>query len=461
MDKAQLESSYTSEKERFISELTEFLAFKSISTDPGYEADCRRCAEWLKNHLSQIGLKAELRETIGKPVVYAEREASPGHPTVLIYGHYDVQPVDPLGEWHSDPFAAEVRAGRMYGRGAQDNKGQLWYVFKALETLIKAGALKCGVRVLIEGEEESSQSIGLTKSLPAWKPGLKSDVLMVCDTGAMRPGVPCITMGLRGIVYLEFRLGGLRYDFHSGALGGVVKNPATELARLIATLHNKDGSIAVKGFYDGVPAPNKQDLALAEASLPSEAALKEMLGVEPLGGEAGHGIAERRGFRPTIELNGLTAGYQGPGSKTIIPASATAKITSRLVAGQDPERCLKLILDHLKSNAPAGLTLEIAGQGVGGPAITLSSASPLIQFARGILDQIGDAPTQFTWEGGSIPVVTELCAASGAEPLLVGFGLEEDRIHAPNESFSLDQWRLGYRYAGLLLSKLSEYKGKA
>jgi acetylornithine deacetylase/succinyl-diaminopimelate desuccinylase-like protein len=446
---------FESEQARFIGEWSEYLRFKSISTDPAFNVDCRKTAEWLVGHLTKIGFSARLLETPSKPTVFAEFKGKPNATRVLYYGHYDVQPVDPLSDWVSEPFTPQVRDGRLYARGAQDNKGQTFYVLKALETLIARGELNSSVTLLLEGEEECG-SEGFGHALSGWKDLVQADVLMVCDTGALVPGVPFVTMGLRGLVSLEISLGGIHHDLHSGALGGVVKNPATELARLITTLHKPDGSIAVPGYYDEVEEFSAEDKTLANRSWPPEEVITTMLGVPPLGGEVAYSAPERRGFRPTIEVNGMYSGYQGPGGKTIIPATATAKLTSRLVARQNPERCLQLILDHLKKHAPKGLEFKVVASHVGGPALALSSSDPLVQRARAILDTLSPAPTQFTWEGGSIPIVAELAKVSGAKPLLVGFGLEEDKIHAPNESFAISQFKLGFLYACLMLRDFSE-----
>jgi len=445
---------YEQEESRFIREWSELLSFKSISTDPAFDGECRRTAEWLVGHLTKIGFSARLLETSSKPTVFAEFKGKVGAKRVLFYGHYDVQPVDPLEDWTSEPFSPELREGRLYARGAQDNKGQTFYFLKALETLIARSELATSVTLLLEGEEECG-SDGFAQALPGWKDLVQADVLMVCDTGALAAGVPFVTMGLRGLVSLEITLGGIHHDLHSGALGGVVRNPATELARLIASLHRPDGSIAVSGYYDEVTEFSAEDRALANRSWPSDDKITALLGVPPVGGERFYSPPERRGFRPTIEVNGMYSGYQGPGGKTIIPSVATAKLTSRLVARQNPERCLKLLIDHLKAHAPEGLEFKIVASRVGGPALALSSADELIQRARRVLDTLGPVPAQFTWEGGSIPIVAELVKVSGARPLLVGFGLEEDRIHAPNESFALSQFRLGFLYACAMLSELS------
>ena len=453
MKKADFEKIFESDKNSFLQGWKEFLSFESVSTDQNYSKPCLDCATWLVNELSSIGLKSELWATEGKPVVYGEYLHSEAAPTLLYYGHYDVQPVDPLELWRSDPFKPEIRDGRMFARGAQDNKGQTFYVLKAIETLIKFKMLKCNLKLLIEGEEESS-SIGISRALSGWRDKLQADLLMVCDTGMFPPGIPSITMGLRGIIFLTAQLTGARNDLHSGVHGGVAPNPATEMARLINSLYKADGSIAIQGYYDGIDAIDQDDLRLANTfAFPPEMYMR-MVGVEPCGGEKALAPIERRGFRPTVEINGISSGYSGEGSKTIIPSRAMVKITSRLVSGQDPARCLELIRAHLRRNAPKGLTLEIFEDGVGGPAVRASSKGPWVGKAVSILQQLGDGRVSHIWEGASIPIVAELVNVSGAEPVLVGFGSEEDSIHAPNESFSIEQFRQGFLYASLFIGSV-------
>jgi len=452
MDKSTLESVYAENSERFLEEWKAFLRFQSISTDPEYNDKCRDCANWLVEHLKGMGLHSEILETPGKPVVFASYEGKEGAPTVLYYGHYDVQPVDPVEDWESPPFEPEIRNGRLYARGAQDNKGQTFYFIKALETLLKAGALNCSLKLFIEGEEETG-SKGISKVIPEWTERLKGDVLMVCDTGSVGPGIPTLTMGLRGIVHFSLRLDGINNDLHSGSHGGLVKNPAMEMARLLATLHDETGKVTVEGFYDGVSDIDPEDRKLANAAPFDEADYIGTIGVAPVGGEDGFTPAERKGFRPTIEVNGLHSGYGGPGSKTIIPDHAIAKISARLVGQQKPQETLDKIVKHLEARAPEGLNFKVSEASVGGPALLLSSKAPVILKAREVLGEISDHDPVFSWEGGSIPVVASLAQAAGAEPLLVGFGLEEDRIHAPNESFAVEQFRLGFLYVGLMLSK--------
>jgi len=454
MDKVGLDKIFEENQERYLEEWKEFLSFESISTDPAYKQNCLDCAEWLSRHLSKIGMESRLLETPTMPVVFAEYKGSPGKPVISFYGHYDVQPADPLDKWKSKPFEPELRDGRMYARGAEDNKGQLFYFFKAVETLIANNSLDCTLRIFIEGEEECG-SAGISARLQDWGDMLKSDVLMVCDTGCIQPGIPTITMGLRGIIMLMVKLTGPRHDLHSGVHGGVIKNPATEIARLVASFHNEDGSIAVPGFYDSVLPIDPEDRKLANVASFDDATYEAMVGAPPMGGEKEVSFAERRGFRPALEINGIAGGYSGAGSKTIIPSEAIAKVSARLAANQDPAESLQQLIDHIKSNAPAGLSLEISEAEVGGGAVRVSAKSEAIKKAASVLRQIVDRDPVFMWEGASIPIIASLVEASGAEPLLIGFGWEEDNIHSPNESFSIEQFKQGFLYAGLLLSSYS------
>jgi acetylornithine deacetylase/succinyl-diaminopimelate desuccinylase-like protein len=453
MDKRSFQKAFEANRERYLREWKELLGFPSISIVKAHDRDCLACANWLVKHLRDIGFNSRLLKTPSKPVVYAERKGLPGKPTVLFYGHYDVQPVDPIEEWLSPPFEPSLRRGRVYARGAHDDKGQLLYGLKAMETLIKQGALNVTTKIVIEGEEEGG-SEGISAAVKRWKDIIKADVLMVTDTSTVRTGAPTIVMGLRGIIRLMPVLSGPCHDLHSGVHGGVAPNPATAMAHLVATLHNPDGSIAVKGFYDGVKEPSKMERSLANGTSFNAKLYKQETGILPMAGEKRFTPAERAGFRPTIEINGIHSGYGGDGSKTIIPAKAMAKITARLVAGQDPGKCLKLIIRHLRKHCPAGLRLDILEKGTSGPAVKLDPRSPLVARARRVLAALSCGETAFMWDGASIPIVAALSEVSGAEPLLIGFGRERDNIHAPNESFSLEQFRLGYLYAAMMLSEL-------
>jgi acetylornithine deacetylase/succinyl-diaminopimelate desuccinylase-like protein len=463
LNKTELKELFAKEESRIYQEWKDFLRFKSISTDPSYEQDCVACAQWLCKHLQKLGCVAELIATPSKPMVYAElkskssntqtalnTQAALNTQTILFYGHYDVQPVDPIDSWTTPPFEPTIRNNRMYARGAEDNKGQVFYFLKALETLINNGAELPNIKILIEGEEECG-SKGITATLSSIAKQIKADVLMVCDTGTLSADFATITMGLRGIMSIEIRVDGPKYDLHSGVHGGVVPNPASAISKLLASLHKPDGSIAVEGYCDSIKPYDQADLRLAESAPFDLSLYEQQVGVSASGGEQGKSFFERRGFRPTIEINGVHSGYGGPGGKTIIPAYAVAKLSCRLVAGQDPERCQKLIEKHIKDRVPDGIRLTFTCSEHGAGALSLRSSSPVIQKAKKVLDQILSKETVFMWEGASVPIIPALAEASNAEPLLVGFGMEEDCIHAPNESFGTEQFQKGFLYVGLML----------
>lgn len=435
---------------RFVEDWKQFLSFASISADPTRENDCRDCANWLAEHLRGMGFQSRLLETGSKPVVFAERKAGAEKPVVLFYGHYDVQPVDPLDEWLSPPFTPTPRNNRLYARGAEDNKGQVFYFLKAVEFLIRHDLLNATVKVIVEGEEENG-SRGIASSLESWRDLIKADILVVTDANTVPSGAPTIIMGLRGLIHLSVTLTGPTHDLHSGVHGGAAPNPATELTRLLASLHNTDGSIAVEKFYGFVRAPTERERALANGAAFDPDLYRTKTGVPPTAGEKQFTPPERVGFRPCIDINGIHSGYEGSGMKTIIPAKATAKITARLVPDQDPAACLKAIIYHLRARAPDGLRLDISDAGVAGPGFRLNPDSPVVARAQKALDGLTDKKTVFLWEGASIPVIWALSQAAGAELLLVGFGDEEGRAHAPNESFSLEQFKLGFMYVARLL----------
>lgn len=449
-----LDIEFTKRREQWIAEWKDFLRFPSISADPAHTADCVACANWLKQHLARLGFKAQTFKTPEKPVVFAERAGAPNSHVVLFYGHYDVQPPDPLDLWISRPFEPEARRGRIYARGAADNKGQLFYVLKAIESLLRTKRPLPTLKILIEGEEECG-SIGIAHFLRANRRRVRADTLFVTDTDMTQSGKPAIVMGLRGIIHLTVHLKGPSHDLHSGVHGGIAPNPATGMAHLLASLHHRDGSIAVSGFMAGVKPPTRRERSLAVAEPVRPKAYFDDTGVLPVGGERGFSPVERAGFRPTIEINGIHSGYGGAGQKTIIPSSALAKITARLVPGQDPQACLRTIVRHLRRNAPGGLTVSFSDCGVSGRGFRLDTDSGIAGRARTLLREVTGHEPVFLWHGASVPIVNELARASGAEPLLTGFGMEADRIHSPNESFSIRQFRMGYLYSALLLSSLA------
>jgi len=455
MNKALLEEHFDANCRRYLSEWQTLLTFPSISTDPAHDGDCTECAAWLAAHLRAAGLHAELLETPTKPVVFAAKPGKPGKPVVLLYGHYDVQPVDPLDAWQTPPFDPKLRDGRLYARGAEDNKGQFFYALKAIELLLELNRLECGIKIVLEGEEESGSG-GISAMLSSWQERLAADVLMVTDTNRDASGAPAIIMGLRGIVHLTVTLSGPLHDLHSGVHGGLAPNPAREMAALIASLHGADGGIAVRGFLQGILDPSAKERELLAAADFDASRYQRETGVPPSAGETRFLPTERVGFRPSIDVNGIHAGYGGKGAKTIIPSRATAKLTARLVPSQDPTACLEAIIRHLEQNAPEGLDLAIDESGVHGPGFRLDPGSALVAQARNVLEAAAGRPATLLWSGASIPVISALSAISGAEPLLAGFADEEDLAHAPNESFSIEQFKTGFLYVAMMLSALSE-----
>lgn len=436
------------------------LRFPTIGADPMHLRDCVQCAMWLKGWLEGIGADAELLlpEDGGlsaiPPVVFAERPGDEGAPTVLFYGHYDVQPPDPVDEWRTPPFEPTESDGRIYCRGAQDDKGQFFSFLCGLRDFLAShhGAMPT-LKFILEGQEESG-SAAVAKVAGRIGDRLRADVLLVCDTGAADSLRPAIVAGLRGVSHFTVSLAAADCDLHSGRYGGIAPNAAQGIAELVASLHNPDGSIAVRGFCDGIVPPTDEELALAEASAMDDAGYERETGVAPVGGERGLSVTMRNSFRPTIEVNGIHSGYGGPGSKTVIPCSATAKLSMRLVPGQNPDVCLSLVERHLRQRLPPGMRMtvdEVTGEA---PAMRLPLKSPVFRLAADVLNEIDGRGAVFQWDGASIPIVSTLARISGAAPLLVGFGQGEDRIHSPNESFSWRQFSLCRQWANGILSAL-------
>jgi len=452
---AALEMQFERCRKQIVADWEAFLRFPSVSADPARQQDCLDCAEWLAARLRRHGFSAELAQTGTKPFIFAERAGKPDRPTLLFYGHYDVQPVDPLASWTTPPFEPTWRGDRLFARGAQDNKGQVFYTLAAIETLIEGGALDVNLKALIEGEEECSSG-GLNCVLESWRERLEADILMVHDTCMVQSGAPTIIMGLRGIVHLSAQLNGTDHDLHSGVHGGLAPNAAQGVAQLAASLFATDGRIAVPGFYDGVIPPSARESQLA-AAVPFDAeAYRRQTGTTPDGGIRDLPPFDRVGFLPSLDINGIHSGYGGSGMKTIIPATAALKLTARLVPGQNPQSVLDAITAHLFRNTPAGMRLTLSDSGIGGPGFRLDPDAAAVRTAQGALATVcpGQA-VAFLWEGASIPIVARLAEVSGATPLLVGFGLEADRIHAPDESFSLAQFKSGFLYTGMFLQSVT------
>lgn len=450
----QLDQWLTQHRGACVDTWMDFLRFPSVSADPDHDDACSNCAAWLQARLEQLGFKARLLPTSAHPLVVAERPGIPHKPTVLIYGHYDVQPADPLDQWTSPPFDPQWRGDRLYARGAQDNKGQIAYVLAALEALIQNKVALPSLRILFEGDEECGRTAAIDALSTQNPASFQADILYNCDALTVAPGRPTITMGLRGLAGFTVEVQGATRDLHSGVHGGKAPNAATVLARLIASLHDDTGRIAVTDYYNDVTDPTPEERALANASALADADYASITGISPLGGEKKFTPAERAGFRPTLEINGFHSGYGGSGIKTVIPAIAQAKITLRLAAGQDPEACYQRVTRHLIEHLPIGLKIAFSEKSVAGIALKCDLKSPLIQKVRDLLAELSPQPPAFLWEGGSIPIMARLPALAKAQPLIVGFGAVDDNIHAPNESFSWNQYRMGFLFAGRFLATL-------
>ena len=448
-------------KSRDSKDYFELLRHQTIGTDPNRLRECVQAATWLKKWLESIGAEASLvlpekpsgtRESV--PVLVGELNGA-GASTVLFYGHYDVQPPDPLDQWESDPFTPTVKGDRVYARGAQDDKGQFFSFLCGLRELVERGERLPTIRFVLDGQEESG-SVTLFKLLEdrEFRRRIAADVLLLSDSGAADDLRPAIVAGLRGINHFEVRLKAANRDLHSGEYGGIAPNAAQGMAELMASLHNPDGSIAVEGFRDGIVPPTDEELAAAEAGFADADAIAEDIGVEPCGGEAGKSIVMRNGFEPTIEINGISAGYGGPGFKTVIPCEATAKLSTRLVPEQNPMHTFEAIKAHLRAHCPRGMDVSFPEDCGLSAALRLPLASPLFRLAESLLSEMDPRGAVFLWDGASIPIVSALRAATCAAPLIVGWGQPEDRIHSPNESFSLRQFSASKEWAKRILPAL-------
>ncbi len=437
-----------------LAEFFDFLRFPSVSTDSRHREDVRRCAGFLVDKCRSMGLSAELHETPGHPIVVARSTPKPDRPTVLIYGHYDVQPVDPVAEWRIPPFEPTLVGDKIYARGATDNKGQHFAHLLGVEETLKAhGDLPVNVIFLIEGEEEIG-SPNLAPFLAAHRDALKCDVCAVSDTGMIAPGIPTLTYGLRGIACLEFKIHGPALDLHSGVYGGAVPNPATVVARIVASLHDDEGRVRVPGFYDRVLSLEPWEREMW-ASLPDgDASTLEETGVPGLWGEAGYTALERRWGRPTAEVNGIGGGYQGEGSKTVIPREAMAKLSFRLVPDQRPQEVLELAAAHLRAVCPESCRIEVE-LGHSGPAYVMDPHSPHGKAAQRALTRAFSGEPRLIREGGSIPIIQAIKDILGIDSLLLGLALPDCQIHAPNENFTVSNFEGGIRLNRALLEELA------
>ncbi|MEA3209858.1 MAG: hypothetical protein QOE70_2915 [Chthoniobacter sp.] len=441
--------------DRSIDEYFRFLRFPSISTEPEHAGDVAACAAWLAEKLTAIGLQAEVHPTARHPLVIARNEHRSDRRTVLIYGHYDVQPVDPLELWTTPPFEPRLENGLVFARGATDNKGQIFsHILGVEEALQDGGELPVNLIFLIEGEEEIG-SANLETFLLGHREELRCDIIAISDTGMIAPGVPTFTYGLRGIAALQVRVTGPATDLHSGIYGGAVANPAAVLARLIASLHDSEGRVAVPGFYDGIP-PLEQWEREAWSRLPlTDAEILLITGAPALVGEAGFTTLERVWARPTLEVNGLWSGFQGPGSKTIIPREANVKLTFRLVPQQQPAVVVERVKAHLVSQTPPGVTVTFEGGHGAEPYVTDPHSAFGQAAQRALQTALPGKEVALVREGGSIPIVNTFKKVLGVETLLLGLALPDCHMHAPNETFPLENLAAGIRLNRTLLAELA------
>jgi len=431
-------------KDRFLNELLDLLRIPSVSADPKYKADVARCAEAVRQRLVEAGAdKVEVCPTAGHPIVYGEKIVDPTKPTVLVYGHYDVQPPDPLDLWHSGPFDPVIKEGMIYARGSADDKGQFYMHVKAFEAMMRNGGPPCNVKFMIEGEEEvGSDNLGLF--VKNNKERLKADVVLISDTAMIANDVPSINTGLRGLSYLEVEVTGPNRDLHSGVYGGAVANPINVLCDMISSLHDQDRRVTIPGFYDAVKELSRAERdALAEAPFDLEAYKKD-LGVNDVLGEKGYTSEERSSIRPTLDVNGIWGGYIGEGAKTVLPSKAFAKISMRLVPDQKSEAITKLFKDHFERIAPPGVKVEVRPHHGGEAAVTPIDSPAYLAAAKAMEETFGKKPIP-TRGGGSIPIVALFEAELGLKTVLFGFGLDSDNIHSPNEKYGVFNYLIGIR----------------
>ena len=444
-------------KDRFIEELFELLRIPSISAQSEHKSDMVRCAEWLAAALVKAGAdRAEVMPTDGNPVVYAEKIINPKAKTVLVYGHYDVMPVDPRAEWRTEPFEPVIKDGRIWGRGADDDKGQLFMHAKAFEAMCATDSLPCNVKFMLEGEEEIG-SPSLYKFCEQNKKLLRADIILVSDTSMISLSTPSITCGLRGLTYMEVEVTGPNKDLHSGLFGGAVANPANVLTRLVSSLVDENGRVTIPGFYDDVreltdserKAFNKAPFCLRQ--------YKKSLAIGDVEGEQGYTTMERTGVRPSLDVNGIWGGYIEEGTKTVIPSKASAKISMRLVPNQSYKKIAKLFEKHFKAIAPKSVKVVVKDLHGGEPYVAPTDMAAYKAAEKAIVDTFGKKPLPF-YSGGSIPIISGFERILGIKSLLIGFGLAEDAIHSPNESYGLEQFDKGVNTIPLFYKYFAESK---
>ena len=429
-------------EKRFLDEMLELLRIPSISAKTENKKDMRTCAELVKKRLLDSGAdKAEVMETAGHPVVYAEKIIDPSKPTVLVYGHYDVQPADPLELWTSGPFEPVIKDGKVYARGSADDKGQFYMHVKAMEIMSKTNSMETNMKFLIEGEEEVG-SPNLGKFVGEHKDLLKADVILISDSAMISMENPSLDIGVRGLSYIEVEVTGANRDLHSGTYGGAVANPITILSKMIASIHDENNHVTIPGFYDDVVVATKEERELMAKAPFNEEEYKKELGIKELWGEKGFTTNERTGIRPTIEINGIWGGYTGEGAKTVLPSKATAKISARLVPNQSSHKITEMLLEHFKKIAPAGVTVKAFEHHGGEAYMTPINSKGYQAAAKAIQTTFGKIPVPVRG-GGSIPICSILEKELGIKIIFMGFGLDSDNLHSPNEKFNLENYYKG------------------
>jgi acetylornithine deacetylase/succinyl-diaminopimelate desuccinylase-like protein len=436
--KAYIEANH----DRFLEELLQLLRIPSISAKSEHKQDMSTCAEAVKQSLLEAGAdKAMIIETAGHPIVYGEKMTDPSFPTVLVYGHYDVQPADPLELWHSGPFDPTIKDGKIYARGACDDKGQFYMHVKALELMVKHNMLKTNIKFCIEGEEEIG-SPNLAKFVESNKELLKCDVILISDTAMISMDTPSIDTGVRGLSYIEVEVTGPNRDLHSGVYGGAVANPATVLAKMIASCHDENNHITIPGFYADVLEASEEERSLLGNAPFDEQAYMQDLGINAVYGEKGFTTNERTGIRPTLEVNGIWGGYTGEGSKTVLPSKASAKISARLVPNQSSEKITALLLDYFQKIAPAGVSVRVTEHHGGEPYLTPIDSKAYQAAAKAIKKSFGKMPVPVRG-GGSIPICSLFEKELGVKIVFMGFGLDSDNLHSPNEKYDIYNYYKG------------------
>ncbi len=442
-------------KDRFLDELIELLKVPSVSADPAFSKDVHRAAELLSERLNEIGIdKVEVCPTAGYPIVYGEKIVDENLPTVLVYGHYDVQPADPIELWTSPPFEPVIKDGKIYARGACDDKGQMYMHIKAVELMLKTDGLPCNVKFMIEGEEEvGSDNLGLF--VKANKERLRADLVLISDTGMIANDVPSITVGLRGLSYIEVEVTGPKRDLHSGLYGGAVGNPINVLCDMIASLMDDDKKVTIPGFYDGVIEVSAEERAQMAKAPFSEQEYCDELDMKATQGETGYSTLERATIRPTLDVNGIWGGYTGDGAKTVLPSKAYAKISCRLVPGQDPDKITNLLVNHLVNIAPDSVKVKVTPHHGGQPYLTPTDF-PGYQAAHKAMETTFDKTPIPIRSGGSIPIVAMFEEELGLKSVLMGFGLDSDAIHSPNEHYGIFNYLKGIQTIPFFYKNLVE-----